>query len=98
VVQRFASGDGVAAICGRAGHHRHRRRAGLLAHDRPTACVQAGIVVTGRPAGRKPQSRGQRAAPDPARLAGPVFIFCFRVYFLMWSAASCRMMTGCMIM
>jgi hypothetical protein len=33
----------------------------------------------------------------PAALAGRAFILCFRMYLLMWSAASCRMMTGCIM-
>ena len=44
------------------------------------ACVQTGIVVTERPAGRKPWSRGRCVPPGSARLAVPAFIFCFRVY------------------
>jgi hypothetical protein len=80
MVQRFASRDSVAAIWRRAGHHRHWRRAGLLVHGWPLACVQAGIVVTERPAGRKPWSRGRRATAGPSGLPGLAFIFCFRVY------------------
>ena len=66
--------------------------AGVLAAY--SGLTRQGIVVTERPAGRKPWSRGRRARPGPARLTGQAFILCFACISLMWSAASCRMMTG----
>ena len=98
LVQRFASCGGVAALRRRARHHRPERRAGLIGRGRPQASVQPRSRRNRGPAARSGRPGGRFAAPGSAGLMCPPFFVSVVVHLpRMRSAASCRMMSGCMI-